>query len=75
MTIIRDWLDKLPDWLNLTITVFFIALALDITFWCLVLPFLMVANTLNPLWFSLYIILAPLNVGVWAILFGDDGIL
>lgn len=75
MTIIRDWLDKLPDWLNLTITVFFIALALDITFWSLALPFLVVANTLNPLWFSLYIILAPLNVGVWAILFGDDGIL
>ena len=75
MTIIRDWLDKLPDWLNLTITVFFIALALDITFWSLVLPFLVVANTLNPLWFSLYIILAPLNIGVWAILFGDDGIL
>lgn len=75
MTIIRDWLDKLPDWLNLTITVFFIALALDITFWSLVLPFLVVANTLNPSWFSLYIILAPLNIGVWAILFGDDGIL
>lgn len=75
MTIIRDWLDKLPDWLNLAITVFFIALALDITFWSLVLPFIVVANTLNPLWFSLYIILAPLNVGVWAILFGDDGIL
>ena len=75
MTIIRDWLDKLPDWLNLAITVFFIALALDITFWSLVLPFLVVADTLNPLWFSLYIILAPLNVGIWAILFGDDGIL
>lgn len=75
MTRVRDWLDTLPDWLNLAITVFFIALALNIAFWSLVLPFLVVANTLNPLWFSLYIILAPLNVGVWAILFGDDGIL
>lgn len=75
MTIIRDWLDKLPSWLNLTIIVFFVALALGITFWCLALPILVVANTLNLLWFFLYIILVPLNVGVWTFLFGDDGIL
>ena len=75
MTRVRDWLDTLPDWLNLPIIVFFIALALCITFWCLAFPILLVVNTLNPLWFFLYIILAPLDAGVLAILFGDDGIL
>ena len=71
----REWLDRLPDWLDLTITVFFIALALDITILSLVLPFLVVANTLNFLWFFLYTIFIPIDVGIWTFLFGDDGIL
>ena len=75
MTRVRDWLDTLPDWLNIAIRVFFITLALCITFWCLIFPILLVVNTLNPLWLFLYIILAPLDAGVLTILFGDDGIL
>ena len=75
MTRVRDWLDTLPDWLNLAIRVSFIALAFCIIFWCLIFPILLVVNTLNPLWFFLYIIFAPLDIGIWVILFGDDGIL
>lgn len=71
----RDWLDKLPEWLNVAITVFFIALALDITIFTLMLPFLLVAATASPLWFLTYTVFIPVGVGMWLFLFGDDGIL